>query len=301
VFHSGGIELDPERATAAIATHIGEPLGLDVHGAALGIVAVANASMANAVRAVTVERGLDPRDFALVAYGGAGPLHAVDVARELAVNDVVIPFAPGHFSAFGMLMADHRRDFVQTHFATVADDELARVEDVYRELEQQGVAHLERAGIARERIAVERTADMRYLGQEHTVSVEVPTTLLGSAGTSDWLTASFHARHLEEYRHQAEDQAVEIVSVRVSAIGQVDKPRWPELGENGPTPGRERRRQVWFPDSGPLDTPVVVRSDLRAGERRSGPLIVEEAGSVTCVPPAADLTVDGHGNLVIRC
>jgi N-methylhydantoinase A len=299
-FHSGGIELNPERAVAAIAANIAEPLGLETAVAALGIVAVANAAMANAVRAVTLERGFDPRDFALVAYGGAGPLHAVEVARDLSIPTVIIPFAPGHFSALGMLMADYRRDFVQTYFTPLRDGGLGNVEAVYRELEAEGTAQLEAAGIAPVRIVLERSADMRYRGQEHAVSVPVPASLETADATA--LDAAFHARHQQEYRHHAVGEAVEIVSVRVSAIGRLDKPHWIEPSPNGGAQPLERRRPVWFSsDAGPVDTPIAVRGDLRPGERRAGPLVVEEEGSVTIVPASAELTVDRHGNLVITC
>jgi N-methylhydantoinase A len=148
-------------------------------------------------------------------------------------------------------------------------------------------------------MALERAADMRYRGQEHTVSVPVPP-LLRAPDTAARLVAAFHRRHDAEYRHHASEEAVEIVSVRVSAIGRLDKPRWPELPASDRDSTPERRRAVWFaPAEGPVDTPVVLRFDLRAGTRRHGPLIVEEEGSVTCVPPGASLEVDPHANLVI--
>ncbi len=297
VFRSGGIELDPERAREAISSRVAEPLGLETTRAALGMIAVANASMGNAVRAITIERGLDPREFTLVAYGGAGPLHAAEVARGLGIPTVVVPFAPGHFSAFGMLMADYRRDFVQTHFAPLEDAALPGVESVYRSLEAEGIAQLEAEGIAADRIVLERAADMRYRGQEHAVSVSVPA-LLGDPQAAASLGAEFHRRHDEEYRHHAREESVEIVSVRVSVIGRLDKPGWPEVPSDGTAPTDERERTVWFAE-GPFDCPVVLRADLPAGHRRVGPLIVEEPGSVTCVPPEANLTVDAHANLVI--
>ena len=299
MFRSGGIELDAVSAAGAISDRVAAPLGLQPTEAALGIIAVGNASMANAVRAVTIERGLDPRDFALVAYGGAGPLHAAEVARELSIPRVIIPFAPGHFSALGMLMADYRRDFVQTHFAALEDGALGGVERIYSDLAQEGVAQLEQAGIARSRILVERTADMRYRGQEHAVSVSVPASL-GEPGVAAALNAAFDRRHDEEYRHHATGESVEIVSLRVSVIGRLEKPPWPELPTDDVEPLADRRRDVWFSaDDGPIETAVALRATLRPGTRRAGPLIVEEQGSVTCVPPGAELEVDAFGGLMI--
>ena len=160
-FLGGEMKLDGAAARRAIEEQVAKPLGLDVARAASGIVAIAVASMANAVRAVTTERGLDPRDFTLIAYGGGGPPHAVAVARELGIERVVVPQAPAHFSAFGMLMADIRRDYVLTHFARLADLDMDDLEGLYRELEQTGRAEVEIVGVAARDVVFERAAHMR--------------------------------------------------------------------------------------------------------------------------------------------
>ena len=297
-FLGGRMALDTAAATAAIGDHVATPLTMDVHTAALGVVAVGTAAMANAVRAVTTERGLDPRDFALVAYGGAGPLHAASVARELHVGRVVIPFAPGNFSALGMLMADFRRDFVQTYFTALEDVDIAQLEALYQSLETQGTAELNAAGVTDE-VELRRAADMRYKGQEHAVDVPWRRARVDEDALAE-LTATFHTRHEEEYRHHAPDQPVEIVSVRVSVIGRLDKPGWPELPTSTTALDENMRsRPVWFSTEGPLDCRIVDRPDLRPGQTLTGPLMVQEAGSATCVPPDAELEVDKHGNLQI--
>ncbi|MFI5268770.1 MAG: hydantoinase/oxoprolinase family protein, partial [Chloroflexota bacterium] len=173
-FLGGEMRLDFDAAVRAIRGKVAEPLGLSLERAADGMLAIGIASMANAVRAVTTERGLDPRDFTLVAYGGGGPPHAVAVARELAIRRVIIPQAPAHFSAFGMLLADLRRDYVLTHFTKLADLDMAELEGLYQGLEQQGLQALTEAGIKPEQSVFERAADMRYVGQEHSVAINVP-------------------------------------------------------------------------------------------------------------------------------
>ena len=176
-FLGGEMGLDGQAAHDALRRQVAEPLGLTVERAASGVLAIAVASMANAVRGVTTERGLDPRDFTLIAYGGGGPLHAVAVARELALAQVIIPGSPAHFSAFGMLLADMRRDYVQTHFQLLADISMEQLEERYRQLEQEGLRELQAVGISTDQVVFERAADMRYVGQEHAVAVTAPANV----------------------------------------------------------------------------------------------------------------------------
>ena len=176
-FLGGEMSLDGQAAHDALRRQVAEPLGLTVERAASGVLAIAVASMANAVRGVTTERGLDPRDFTLIAYGGGGPLHAVAVARELALGQVIIPGSPAHFSAFGMLLADMRRDYVQTHFQLLADISMEQLEERYRQLEQEGLRELQAVGIPTDQVVFERAADMRYVGQEHAVAVTTPANV----------------------------------------------------------------------------------------------------------------------------
>jgi N-methylhydantoinase A len=165
------MRLDRDAAQRALADKIAAPLGVTVERAASGMLEIATVSMANAVRSVTLEQGLDPRDFTLVAYGGNGPLHGAAVARELQIRRLVVPQAPGHFSAVGMLMADLRRDFVQTLFRRLRELDTDLLEQEFLKLEAEGRAALESSGMATDRIVFERSADMRYVGQEHSVAV----------------------------------------------------------------------------------------------------------------------------------
>ena len=176
-FLGGEMRLDQAAAETALRERLARPLSVSQQRAAEGMLQVATSAMANAVRHVTLERGLDPRDFTLVAYGGGGPLHAAPVAKELSIGKIIIPTAPGHFSAVGMLMADLRRDYVQTLFERMDDLEMFQLEDQYEKLEDEGRLALEASGIPTNRIFFERAADMRYVGQEHAVAVRMPANV----------------------------------------------------------------------------------------------------------------------------
>ncbi len=218
-FLAGRMQLDSAAATRAIQTFVATPLGLDVAVAAGGIIAIATAAMANAVRAVTTERGLDPRDFTLVAYGGAGPLHAVDVARELSIATVVIPQAPGTFSAFGMLTADLRREYAQTYRAPLTPDGLRGTAAFFTTLETEARTWLRSAGVPNENTLLEHAVDVRYVGQNYSVTIPLDPGAEHAA-----VKAAFDAAHQQRYSHSAPEEPAEIVAARVSIVGQLSKP-----------------------------------------------------------------------------
>lgn len=258
--------------------------------------------MANAVRHVTLERGLDPRDFSLVAYGGGGPLHAASVARELSIGTVVIPQAPGHFSALGMLMADLRRDYVQTLFKRLDDLEMEELEEEFRKLETEGRAALERSGIATDLIVFERAADMRYVGQEHAVAVRMPAKV-ADEGARGEIKGLFDAAHDLRYSHSAPEEAADIVSLRVSAIGRLAKPAFPMILAGGSTPASDAERgarPVIFESQGAVTARVFDRARLLAGNAIQGPAIIEEVASTTVVEPGDSVTVNRFGHLIMK-
>src|SRR6516162_6371631 len=193
-FLGGEIKLDAEGARRALEARVATPLGLDLTAVADGILRIATTKMSHMVRWVTTERGLDAADFTLVAYGGAGPLHAAMVARELRIAKVVVPHAPGHFSAYGMLVAELRRDFVKTWFTPLAEASFPAIENIYAEMERRGREAVRRSDVAVAGIAVERSADMRYVGQEHAVTVELPLELF-RAEDRDGIKTRFDAVH----------------------------------------------------------------------------------------------------------
>jgi N-methylhydantoinase A len=300
-FLGGRMALDVAAAERAIDAAIAGPLGLDRTFAAAGILAIANATMANAVRAVTTERGLDPRDFALVCYGGAGPLHAVDVARELAIRTVVIPQAPGHFSAYGMLQADLRREYARTHRARIAVATLPGVRALVRELETEAEAWMASTGVPREAVRFEYAGDVRYVGQDH--SATMPFALAADDAESvRAIKDAFDAAHLQRYSHNAPAEDAELVAVRVSIVGALPKPQLPPIEPGGPEPDAAAaidRRRVHFGRGGAVEAVVYDRARLRAGNVFHGPAIVQEAGSSTTVPPGVRVDVTPPGHLLL--
>jgi len=301
-FLGGEMRLNRNAAESALRERLAHPLGVNLERAASGMLQVATSAMANAVRHVTLERGLDPRDFTLVAYGGGGPLHASSVAKELSIRTIIIPQAPGHFSAVGMLMADFRRDYVQTLFARMDDLEMAELEDEFKKLEAEGRKALEASGIPTERIVFERAADMRYVGQEHAVAVRVPAAVGDETARAE-IKKLFDDAHELRYSHSAPGESADIVSLRVSAIGRLGKPEFPRIPPGDPAPppaARRGTRSVIFEGSGALEAAVFDRTNLLQGNMIPGPAIIEEAASTTVVEPGDTVTVNAYGHLVMQ-
>jgi N-methylhydantoinase A len=255
--------------------------------------------MSHMVRWVTTERGLDAADFALVAYGGAGPLQAAMIARELRIGKLVIPHAPGHFSAYGMLFADLRRDFVNTWFKPLADASFDDMEALYAAMEKQGAADIAR-GRGTSGIVVQRGADMRYVGQEHAVTVDIPLEMF-KTGDRDGIKRRFDAVHETRYGYSAPQEKAEIVSLRSATIGTMPKPGLDQLAQGTASAERAFRsnRPAYFSDTGMVATPTYDRTLLQAGNRITGPALIEEHASTTVVQPKDVLEVDAFGNLHI--
>jgi len=297
----GGLRLDGDKAVKAVEA-VGARIGVDGVAAAAGIIAIGAASMANSVRAVTTERGLDPRDFALFAYGGNGPLHISLVARELGIRDVVIPMMPAVFSAVGMLMADLRRDIVETHVRTLDAPALAEVESSFAALEMECEKSLRASEVDFGNVRFERSADMRYVGQEHTVTVALPREIAGPSA-HHIVKELFDAAHEQRYGHSAHDQPAQVVSLRVSAVGELGKPPLREIDSGASVPDPQARiatRMVVFsPDDGAVPTPVFNRAALLSGNAIDGPAVIEEPTATTLVRPGDHVSVDRLGNLLL--
>ncbi len=295
-FLGGRMQLDVPAAQRAIAEGIARPLGLDVDSAARGIIAIATAAMANAVRAVSTERGLDPRDFALIAYGGAGPLHAVDVARELAIATVVVPQAPGTFSAFGMLAADLRREYARTYRTPLTPDGLFGTTAEFEALEREASAWLASAGIPNEDVTLERGLDVRYVGQNYSVSIAI-----GTDAAYDSVKRAFDAAHLLRYSHNAPEEAAEVIGVRTSIVGRLSKPALSTIASGTAMPPSTTvsgSRRVLFAGEA-VEATIFDRHALLAGNAIAGPAIVQEDGSATCVPPGVRAVVHPSGHLIL--
>jgi N-methylhydantoinase A len=259
--------------------------------------------MSYAVKGVTTERGLDAAAFAMVAFGGAGPLHAAEVAREIGMKRIIIPQAPGHFSAFGMLFSDLRYDYVRTWPTRLSDAAFDEIEPVYKEMEAQGRAAVAKARVDAAAIAVSRAADMRYVGQEHAVTVDLPMELFAKQDR-DGIKKEFDKTHELRYGTSAPREPAEIVSLRTTVTGVMAKPPLARITRGKAEPeaaARTGSRKICFATGGGfVDTPSFARAALRAGNRIKGPAVVEEHASTTVLLPGDTLTVDEFGNLNIE-
>ncbi len=301
-FLGGEMTLDRSAAELAIRDRIATPLGLSVVDAAAGILRIAAAAMSHAVKGVTTDRGLDPGEFpTLFAYGGAGPLHASMVARELRIPRVVIPTAPGHFSAFGMLLSDFRRDLVQSRFVRLDEVDLSELQSWFDELEEKGRAAVAEARLDTRRLLITRSLDMRYVGQEHAVTVDVPVSVFSRRGKAG-IKHYFDELHKERYGRGSPEEPAEIVSIRSTVTGVMRKPKLAEIARGSAKPvaaASSGSRRVFFPGEGWVKCSTWRREALKAGNRIVGPALVEEHASTTVVQPGDSLKVDAFGNLIV--
>ncbi len=300
-FLGGAMRLDLTAARSAMQERVAAPLELDPVAAADGILRIAVVAMSHAVKAVTTERGLDAGRFTMVTYGGAGPMHASAIAREIGIRRVLIPFAPGHFSAYGMLFSDLRYDYVRSCFRKLADVDFAEVEAMYREMAAEGREAITQSAIKPGAVLEARAADMRYVGQEHAVTVELPTALFAAQDRTA-IKQRFDALHEVRYGTCAPAEPAELVSLRSTSTGLMRKPpgRTTEHGRGEPdTAALRGRRQVYFRATGFAETPIYLRAALRAGDSIAGPALIEEHASTTVLAPGDTLRVDRFGNLDI--
>lgn len=293
----GELEVSVDRARVMMAKLAGR-LDVDVDEAAAGVLRLANAKMVAALKLVSVRRGRDPREFDMVAFGGGGSLHAAALAEELRVPSVIVPPAPAHFSAWGMLMTDLRADYVRTHIVAAGDAEPAVLTRIWEEVEEHALAVLADDGLDPDRLTLARAVDMRYAGQEHTVRVHWPAgEVLAEhvAAAAD----SFHAAHERLYTFRL-DKPVELVNFHMTALGEVEKPKLPRLD---PDDDVERaftgERMVDFGDGSPRATAIFQRARLGSGAAAAGPAIVEDPAATTVVMPGQSFVVDELGSIVI--
>ena len=289
-FLGGEIGLDVDGAARAIEERCAKPLGLSLTEAANGIVEIANAAMVNALHLISVQRGYDPRDFVLVGFGGAGPVHANALARDAEMPTLLIPRSPGIFSATGLLTTDLKRDTSTTIMQRLDELDNDEVAATFARLEDEGRAELEREGGVGGAIEFLREVDLRYVGQSFELTIPA----------GDGLLERFHAEHDRTYGFSAPGELVEAVSLRLTSIGRIAKPPARRL-EAGGRPEPKERRPVYFAEAGDyVDCPIYDRYALGAGEALSGPAVVEEFDSTTVVHPGFGLRVDDVGNLVIE-
>ncbi|CAN7209548.1 hydantoinase/oxoprolinase family protein [Bradyrhizobium sp. LjRoot220] len=291
----GKVMLDPELARKAVEDGVAKPFGFGLHEAADAILKVANANMSDAVRLISISRGYDPRDFALVAFGGAGALHGVDVARELAIPVVIVPPNPGVTSALGCLLVDMQHDFSQSCMVGADEADAADIEAQFVALEKEALARLTHEGVAQQDIVLQRSIDMMYRGQWRSLAVSAPRPI----GAIADLVKSFHDEHRREYNYRRDDSPVSFFRLNLKAVGIVPKAEFAVHKPTGTIPEPIDRRRVWFDGNG-LDTPVFQRDDLPCGFSFQGPAIIEQVDATTVVPPGASAEVDKYLNIIIR-
>jgi N-methylhydantoinase A len=296
----GEIAIDPGLAEKAIRDHVAGPLGLDLLEAAEGILRIVNNNMVGALKVVSIEKGYDPRDFALVAFGGAGPLHAGELARLLGAPTVLIPLYPGILCALGLLATDLQYDYARTRLQRAPDYDLAGMAATWQALEAEAMADLDREGVLPARRRLLRYADLRYAKQGFELTVEAPAGAVDAAAAAAMVEA-FHRLHERLYTFADRAMPVEIVNLRLRAVGAMDKVALPRIADAGGAPAEPAAtRRVYFRDRGFVAAPVFRRADLKAGQRIAGPAIVDQLDTTTVVFPGQRAEVDDFGNLVVR-
>ena len=295
-FLGGRMVLDRDAAYRAIERLSGK-LGRSVEEIAMAIVRIANNNMVGALRSVLIERGLDPREFTLCAFGGAGPLHANDLMQDAGVPRTIIPNNPGQFSAFGFIMTNARVDRHRTTQLTSSRFDAKRAREIVEGLVQEGLQELQAQGY-RQNLEVFRSLEMRYLGQNYELDLPIAPDALGD-GAADRLWDLFHEAHRARFGFNIPGEIIEIVNYSATVISRTAKPEFHRLAAAAGPPLPVGRRPVRFLD-GVCDTPVFDRASLAAGHGITGPAIIEEAASVTVLTPRHHLTVDDYGHLVIE-
>ena len=299
----GRMTLDEPAARDAITHRVAAPLGLDPVTAALGIVRIINSTMAYAIRAITVQRGLDPADFALLAFGGAGPMHGCEVAAELGISRVVVPVASGAFSALGMLLGDVRHDLVRTRLQPLDEADPALISSLLAELQTEATTLMHDELPPEAPLAFKRSLDIRYVGQEYTVKVPIPADTV-TADDLPRLRADFDRRHEQAYGHASSTEQTEIINVRLTALGTLRPPdlRAIPTGSGEPPAGAllDHGETCFEHTAGFIPAPRYERTALLAGNRIPGPALISEDGATTVLTPGFTATVDPVGNLIIE-
>jgi N-methylhydantoinase A len=298
-FAGGQMTLDLEKAESAVESLAGS-FGLDRTAMAEGICDVANSKMAQAIRTITVSRGIEPRDSSLVAFGGAGPMHAVFLAQELGIAETIVPRLPGAFSAWGMLQTKIRKDFTEPYFFLDQDLDPADMARILAGLEQEGLDELATEGVEPHMRTASHAIDIRYAAQEYTLTVPLEHADEPlEPGFLATVTARFASMHQARYGHANLGAPIEIVMLRTTTLGDLGKPEPQKWPQSVSTTYPQEVRSVVFGGQA-LDTVVVRRDDLHIGHELAGPAVILENTATTVVPPGFDITVDDIGSLIIR-
>jgi N-methylhydantoinase A len=298
----GEMPLDLESAEAVMQEKVGDPLGLSTPEAALAVVAVTNTIVSGAIANAAQKRGLDTRDFCLLAGGGLGPAHSASLADELRVASVIVPKRASTYCAFGMLLSDLRHNYVHSYYTTADAADLDRINGLYQEMEERGRRVLENEGVALNRMEFKRSLDMRYRGQFYEIEVPVPEGPLTQDSLAD-IIDRFHQLHQELYAFSVEDRPTEMLNYKLSVIGHMMKPDIQPLSGNGfdSTDAVRTKRPVCFTETKDfVETTVYNGTRLRPGNRIDGPAVIEEPLTTVAVPPGFQCEVDVFGNYIMQ-
>jgi N-methylhydantoinase A len=298
-FVGGKFHLNAGAAAKAISTHVAEPLGLEWMEAASGIIKIVSSEMVEALRLVTVSRGEDPREYVLVAFGGAGPVHAALLAEELKIPRVLVPASPGVHSAMGLLVSDLKRDFVQTHFAELDAVGVEEIQKRFEGMEALAQHEFESQGISPDLIVHERAIDLRYSIQKYELPVPVARGALGADAKGQW-RKMFDEIHEKHFGSRAADQRVEVVNYRLTTRVLLPKPPAAALdvGSEDSQGAIKLHRRAYF--DGWYDCPVYGRERLVPGNRLRGPAIIEQMDSTAVIHPGQSAHIDRFGNIIIE-
>ncbi|MFW9795101.1 MAG: hydantoinase/oxoprolinase family protein, partial [Candidatus Thorarchaeota archaeon] len=277
----GSMKIFPKLSEKAILEEICGKIRLELKEAAAGIVKIANLAMSKILRIVSLERGHDPRKFVLMSFGGAGPMHACALAEELQIEEIIVPYSPGLFSAYGLLSADFRNNFAKTIMELATEVDVKKVEDIFKNLELQGSMSLERQKVPKSRMRFVRQMDMRYFGQSYELTI--PTSHPFTQEVLNGTVEGFHRKHKAIYGFAVKEETVELVNAKVMAVGIVDKPKLKKQALHGKDPPSEaltERRDVFFEkDNTFVETSIFSRERLRAGNAIEGPAVIEQYDS----------------------
>ena len=300
-FAGGAIQPDIAAVEASF-TALAQQLDVTAMDVAHGVLNIANSNMVNALKLISVNRGYDPRDFSLMAFGGGGALHATALAKELNARKVIIPPFAGVFSAWGMLMIDLRRDYIQTHRFSLNRHSKCEVINAFKEVTSKANLDYENDGLSKDKVKHERYVDARYSGQEHTVKIHVPSTELEDADFINELSERFHRTHQQEYTFRLNDSAIEVVNIHLVAFGILDKAKLEKLPVGSSTNADVAligMRVVDFDNNTQQEAAIYDREKLQPGMKFKGPAIIEESTTTTVILPSNRVEVDDFGGLHI--
>lgn len=295
------MDVDMDKVKSAIEEKIAKQFDISVDEAALGIIRIANSNMLNALKLISVRKGYDPRDFALVAFGGGGPIHAAPLAKELGIKKIIIPVAASVFSAWGMLMTDLRQDDIQTYNIRLDNIDYNLINDEWKKLEDKARKDYLAKGISEENIVFIRNLDMRYWGQEHAVKIQIANQDISDENVLD-IIEKFHCEHEKNYSFRIDDSLTEIVNLHLTTFGKVEKTELQKIENKGYSIAEsiKEKRSVIYENIGAVETFIYDREKLSPNMKIEGPAIIEEITTSTVVYPDMTVEVDKYGNLIIN-